>query len=208
MDREDVPSLVYRFWSEYREWPALRLTLGQAQRLFDLGEETCRRVVAALWMAGEVRVEGDQVVASADTLSTVTAEHHGGVRVLLIEDDEMHLRGVAVGLEAAGFTVLRARDAGHGTAVALQNPDVIVLDIGLPDSDGHAIARCIRTHEQTSHIPIIFLSARNARDDVARALEVGAADYLLKPCRVQTLIDSIKAALRLSRQSPVASRQS
>jgi CheY-like chemotaxis protein len=205
----DIPELVHRVWSEYRDLPGLRLTLPQMQRLLDVPEDVCRRVVAALWMTGHVDFREEQVVGGlprapgdpgAPGQPRPDRWERGVVNVLVIEDDPLQLQGVAAGLRAAGFNVLAAGDAGYGTAVALLKPDVLVLDIGLPDGDGYGIARCVRSDPATAGIPILFLSARNGAADRARAAAVGAAGYIVKPCRTQALVEAIRAALPRSRR--------
>ena len=212
MQKHDVPDLVDRVWSEYRDLPGHRLTFPQAQRLFQVGEETCRRTIAALWMAGHVEVEDEQIAhrpppasnhrtdpAEDGALEPVAAAA-ASPRIVLVEDDEAQRQGVTAALQAAGYTVLGAADATHGTAIALLKPDLILLDIGLPDGDGHSIASCIRAHPETAGIPIVFLSARSGPEDLRRADEVGAT-YLVKPCRGQTLIRVIGNLLQRQRTS-------
>jgi DNA-binding response OmpR family regulator len=119
----------------------------------------------------------------------------GRARVLVIEDDQQQLNGLSMALKAAGYTVFGAGDAAYGTAIALLKPDLILLDIGLPDSDGYAVAQCIRDDPETAGMPILFLSARSAPEDIARAEHLGAAAYLVKPCRAQTVIEAITKTL-------------
>jgi DNA-binding response OmpR family regulator len=117
-------------------------------------------------------------------------------RVLVIEDDNDQLHGLSVGLKAAGFAVQAATEAGYGTVLARGKPDVIILDIGLPNADGHTVAACLRMHDETAAIPIIYLTARNGQADLDRAHELGANGYLIKPCRTQDVVTAINTVLR------------
>ena len=93
--------------------------------------------------------------------------------------------------------VFAAGNVSEGEAIARrQNPDVIVLDLGLPDGDGHRIARRIRSNAETADTPIVFLTARGGQDDVARAEAIGAAAYLVKPCQAKEVAVAITHALR------------
>ena len=211
MPNENLPQLVHRVWSEYRELPGMKLTLLQARRLLDVEEKTCTRVVSSLAHAGHVSVDGSVVVRGEPGAGDGAFKRAAGSpdavavapppRVLVIEDDPTQLDGLTAALRAAGFDVAGAPDAARGTAVALLEPDVILLDIGLPDSDGHSVAACLRAHGVTSAIPLVFLSARGGPDDRARAEAVGAAAYLVKPCRasevaavIRRIVDSRTAA--------------
>ncbi|HKD48737.1 MAG TPA: response regulator transcription factor [Rhizomicrobium sp.] len=115
-------------------------------------------------------------------------------RVLAVDDEPQILRFLRTGLPPHGYECVEATDAaGALTAAAKEKPDVIVLDLGLPDRDGFAVIEELR---KTSLTPIVVLSAR---DDVAgkvRALELGADDYVTKPFDMSELLARLKAALR------------
>jgi len=118
----------------------------------------------------------------------------GGPRLLLVEDDEATRTSVAANLEAHGLRVTEAADA----AAALRHwdaerPDLILLDLGLPDADGGTIIRLVRREATT---PILVLSARGAERDKVAALEAGADDYLAKPFGLAELRARITALLR------------
>jgi two-component system, OmpR family, KDP operon response regulator KdpE len=119
--------------------------------------------------------------------------------VLVIDDDPSLLRALRVGLEAGGHDVVTAVDGEHGISqVALRAPDVVVLDIGLPDVDGLLVAQRIR---QWSEVPIIILSATGTEDRKIDALNGGADDYVTKPFSMGELEARIRAVLR-SRATP------
>jgi len=123
----------------------------------------------------------------------MTAE---GARVLVVDDEPAILRVVGRNLERRGF---RVEGAASG-AEALQafrgwRPDVVVLDLGLPDMEGIEVIRQIREAAAT---PIIVLSARDAERDKVEALDAGADDYVSKPFGVEELLARIRVALRHS----------
>ncbi|WP_126422710.1 response regulator [Asticcacaulis excentricus] len=115
-------------------------------------------------------------------------------KVLIIEDEgdiRRHLRAI---LSAQGHEVLEAGNAQDGLkALTLNAPDLLILDLGLPDQDGQDVIPSLR---EWSQIPIIVLSAREQEADKIRALENGADDYLTKPFAPGELLARIKVALR------------
>lgn len=114
--------------------------------------------------------------------------------ILIIEDDADISRVVQYELERAGYTVLAAADGVTGLTTAREsNPDLVVLDLGLPDLDGAEIARRIR---KTSDIPIIILTAMDAVDRKVSLLDAGADDYLTKPFHPEELLARIRVQLR------------
>jgi two-component system, sensor histidine kinase and response regulator len=115
--------------------------------------------------------------------------------VLIVEDDIDQLHGLMLGLKAAGFDVMAATEAGYGTVLARAKPDVIILDIGLPDADGHTVASCLRMHDETAAIPIMYMSARSGHADLDRARELGIDAYLVKPCCTQDVVTAINKVL-------------
>jgi two-component system KDP operon response regulator KdpE len=114
--------------------------------------------------------------------------------VLVIDDDHSLLRALRLGLEAGGHDVTTAPNAERGISLtALQAPDVVVLDIGLPDLDGLVVTQRIR---QWSSVPIIILSATGDPDRKIEALNIGADDYVTKPFSMGELEARIRAVLR------------
>jgi len=115
-------------------------------------------------------------------------------QVLIIDDDPELLTVCQVGLEALGHAVRLAETGADGlAATAVSHPDVIVLDLGLPDLDGVEVARRIRNWSQT---PIIVLSADGTEDRKVEALEAGADDYVTKPFGMRELNARIRVAQR------------
>jgi DNA-binding response OmpR family regulator len=118
-------------------------------------------------------------------------------KIALIEDDTDLFSLLKYNLEKEGFTMVGAQ-TGKG-AIELcrrERPDLILLDIMLPDSDGLDICKGIRSHPDLVHIPIIFLTARASETDRIVGLELGANDYIVKPFFIRELIARIKIQFR------------
>ncbi len=117
-----------------------------------------------------------------------------GTRVLVVEDDPQMARFLRTTLTAHGHEVTVAGGVAAGATAAAQNPpDIILLDLGLPDGDGLELVPQLRTWTTA---PIIVLSARGREDDKVAALDAGADDYLTKPFGVRELFARIRVALR------------
>ena len=115
-------------------------------------------------------------------------------KVLVIDDDPSLLRALRLGLQAGGHEVVTAVNGEQGISqTALTSPDVVVLDLGLPDIDGQAVCRRIR---QWSEVPIIILSASGTEDRKVAALDGGADDYVTKPFGMAELEARIRTAIR------------
>ena len=119
---------------------------------------------------------------------------------ILVIDDEVQIRRLLeITLSSNGFKVSEAANGKDGTiAAATHNPALILLDLGLPDTDGIEILKKIREWYQK---PIIILSVRNSEEDIINALDNGANDYLTKPFRTGELLARIRVALRPSQDS-------
>lgn len=117
-----------------------------------------------------------------------------GAHLLVVEDDEPTRRAVASNLAGHGYQVIEAEDGNEALRRwEVRRPDLIVLDLGLPDLDGSAVIRRIRRDATT---PILILSARGAERDKVAALEAGADDYVTKPFGMAELRARIAALLR------------
>ena len=115
-------------------------------------------------------------------------------RVLIVDDDTQLLRALRINLTARGYTVLTAADGRTALRAAAElRPDVVVLDLGLPDLDGTDVITELRTFTQ---VPIIVLSARTDSRDKVHALDRGADDYVTKPFGVEELTARLRAAVR------------
>jgi DNA-binding response OmpR family regulator len=118
-------------------------------------------------------------------------------KILLIEDDADLYSLIKYNLEKEGFLTVGSQ-TGRGVIELCrrERPDLILLDIMLPDSDGLDICRGIRSHSELAHIPVIFLTARASEADRIIGLELGANDYIVKPFFIRELIARVKIQFR------------
>ena len=128
-----------------------------------------------------------------------------GMKVLIIDDDRTLSEAVARALENAGFQAVIAGTATEGwRRIEVDKPDLVILDLNLPDIDGIELCRDIR---RSTDIPIIMLTARADETDRVVGLEVGADDYVTKPFSLKELIARVRAVLRRVRDQPVQPRE-
>ncbi|MCP4363309.1 MAG: response regulator [Chloroflexi bacterium] len=122
-----------------------------------------------------------------------------GPRVLVIDDERAIRRFLRASLVAHGYTIFEAANGQEGiVAVVTHRPDLIILDLGLPDIDGFEVTQRLREWTQT---PIIILSVQEQETDKIAALDAGADDYLTKPFGVGELMARLRVALRHTNQS-------
>jgi len=125
----------------------------------------------------------------------------GGLRVLVVDDEPPVRRFLRTALAAHDFHVLEASTGEEGlTAAASHRPDLVILDLGLPDLDGIEVTKRLR---EWATIPIIILSVRGQETDKVSALDAGADDYLTKPFGVSELLARIRVAMRRAARSTV-----
>src|SRR5512135_751026 len=118
-------------------------------------------------------------------------------RILVVDDDKQITRLVAIYLEKAGFSVLTAFDGENALRVIRhERPDLVVLDLMLPEQDGWEITRRVRADEHLATIPILMLTARVEDTDKILGLELGADDYLTKPFNPREVVARVRAILR------------
>ena len=126
------------------------------------------------------------------------------MKVLVIDDDPDVAQVISLCFEMRWpqTTVVSAADGNEGLSlVETESPDVVVLDVGLPEMNGFEVCREIRTF---SDVPIIMLTVRDADTDVSRALETGADDYISKPFSHIELLSRVQAVLRRTQRLPLA----
>lgn len=115
-------------------------------------------------------------------------------KVLIIEDDISIIRFLSLSLETNGYKVIKAENGIEGISLFMSdNPDVILLDLGLPDIDGSEVLSQIRTQ---SDVPILVVSARGQEKEKVEALDLGADDYITKPFHINELLARVRVALR------------
>ncbi|WP_430387857.1 response regulator [Dyella sp. 20L07] len=122
--------------------------------------------------------------------------------VLVIDDEAQIRKFLDIGLRAEGYEVLLAANGADGLALAAtRSPDLVILDIGLPDREGHDVLAELR---QWSHVPVLMLSVRDAESEKVKALDAGANDYVTKPFGIQELMARLRAMLRSRPGEPEA----
>jgi two-component system KDP operon response regulator KdpE len=115
-------------------------------------------------------------------------------RILVVDDEERMVRFIRLNLEHDGFQVIEAHKGGPVlNMIRTQLPDLVLLDIMLPDIDGFELLRLIR---EANSVPVIMLTAKGEEEDRVRGLELGADDYITKPFSPRELVSRVKAVLR------------
>jgi len=212
-------NLVRRVWAEFQEMPGLCLTFAQAQRLFGLEAADCRQVLDALVRVRHLAMRADRYVKRSSGPVTAAASVHSSDwpwthpansprtagmglqsapprQILVVDDDPDIVRALGLRLRAAGFGVLAAGDGTTAVSMAVRHqPDVVILDIGLPAGDGHAVTKRLRSDGSTAEIPVIFVTARVEKDDFKKAQAAGAVGYFIKPYRADELLNKVHEVL-------------
>jgi twitching motility two-component system response regulator PilG len=114
-------------------------------------------------------------------------------KILVVEDEESLLKLESILLTSKGYEVHGVGD-GQAALDALEkiNPDLVLLDIMLPEIDGFEVCRRIKANEATKHIPVVMLTAKKSREDMARGEQVGADWYITKPFKSAMVIETIQ----------------
>ena len=121
-------------------------------------------------------------------------KNHNGLRILIVDDEKSIRKFLSVSLKSYGYNISEAVTGKEAIeSIPAFRPDVVILDLGLPDIDGVEVIEEIRKYSQ---IPIIILSVRDRQEDKIEALDKGADDYLIKPFGVEELHARLKAVLR------------
>jgi DNA-binding response OmpR family regulator len=117
-------------------------------------------------------------------------------KVLIIEDDADIRRLIDIRLKAQNYSTAWAGDAVTAVMIARrENPDAIVLDLGLPGGDGFVVMERLRSLAQLAHVPVIVVTARDPSTSRERALEAGATAFLEKPIDADALLDAVRSAV-------------
>lgn len=130
-------------------------------------------------------------------------------KISVVDDDADILKGLALRLESNGFVVLQAMTAVSAIVLArAEGPDVIVLDLGLPDLDGYSFMKQLKEFPATSDIPVIVLTGRDPQGNQERSYDIGAFDFFQKPVVDKWFLASIERALavRLPQNTPRSSQ--
>lgn len=117
-------------------------------------------------------------------------------KIMIIDDEKDLLEELSIRMESCQWDVIIASNGLEGLEVAKKDkPDLIVLDVVMPKMNGYQVCRSLKLDTSTQHIPVILLTAMVQANDKAYGKEMGASDYLSKPCDVRVLIEKIKVLL-------------
>ncbi|RME33822.1 MAG: response regulator [Deltaproteobacteria bacterium] len=117
-------------------------------------------------------------------------------KILIVEDEESLLKLESILLTSKGYDVRGVSNGNTALEVITEEPpDLVLLDIMLPEMDGFEVCRRIKENEKTRHIPVIMLTAKKSREDMARGEEVGADWYITKPFKSAMVIETIQRFL-------------
>ncbi|MDP2842768.1 MAG: response regulator [Anaerolineaceae bacterium] len=121
------------------------------------------------------------------------------VTILIVEDDTVTQKTVAILMARAGFASSFASNGVEALEKVVENPpDLIISDVMMPEMDGFTLLYALRSNPQTANIPIILLTARDSEVDIIDGINMGASDYIPKPFDPNTLLVSVKARLNLN----------
>lgn len=124
-------------------------------------------------------------------------------RILIIDDDESIVELIKINLELSGHSVSTAPDGIKGFALVKQElPDLVILDLMMPEVDGYTVAQRIRHYPETTETPILMLTALGMLENKVKGFNSGADDYLVKPFELEELAVRVKALLRRSDSTP------
>lgn len=129
------------------------------------------------------------------------------IKILAIDDTPYNLDILKHGLEDEGYVVVTAKSGRKGLElIDLELPDLVLLDIGMPEMDGHQVLQQIRLSDEHSDLPVIILTANNEDSNLARCLDSGANDYVTKPFSFTALVARIKNVLKTQKDTRQLSR--
>jgi two-component system response regulator RegX3 len=138
-------------------------------------------------------------VSTTAPLTVAGADTRPHELVLVVDDEESYREALSIGLSEEGFDVIVAGNGAEArAAVRRERPDLVLLDVMLPDISGIELCREIRAERD---VPVIMVTARDGEVDVVLALELGAADYVAKPYRLRELVARMRAVLRRRRET-------
>ncbi|HKV72616.1 MAG TPA: response regulator [Gemmatimonadales bacterium] len=143
------------------------------------------------------------MTSSLPEVAGVSPSRRGG-RILSIDDDVAIRQFLAAVLKAGGYEVLQAADGAAGVAAAkTELPDAILLDLIMPYASGFEVLRHLRDDPATRDIPVLVLSTQGGEDDIVRALDHGAEDFLIKPFYARELLARVRKVLARPRVTRV-----
>jgi two-component system sensor histidine kinase/response regulator len=123
-------------------------------------------------------------------------------RVLVVDDIQSNIDFVTDVLELENLDIIGAYSGAQAIELAQhENPDIILLDISMPEMDGYEVCQHLKDNEKTKHIPIIFLTARVQKEDIIKGFELGAVDYIIKPFNFNELISRVRTHIDLKQKT-------
>src|SRR5512136_949819 len=126
-------------------------------------------------------------------------------KILIIDDDLDTLKLVGLMLQKQGYLIVAANNGPQGlTQAEAENPDLILLDVMMPEMDGYEVTKRLRANALTANTPILMFTAKTQLDDKVTGFEAGADDYLTKPTHPSELIAHVKALLSRASKGPAA----
>lgn len=124
-------------------------------------------------------------------------------KILVVDDDEAINELIKINLELFGYDVITAQDGIQGYTLAKQEqPDLLVLDVMMPDVDGYTVAKRVRENPTTKDIPILMLTAMGQLEDKVKGFDIGVDDYLVKPFEMEELKVRVRALLKRTNAIP------
>lgn len=124
-------------------------------------------------------------------------------KILVVDDDSAINELIKINLELAYYNVITAEDGNKGYALAKQElPNLIILDVMMPEVDGYTVAKWIRENPSTKNIPILMLTALNMLQNKVQGFNIGVDDYLVKPFEMEELLVRVKALLKRANTIP------
>jgi len=121
--------------------------------------------------------------------------------ILIVDDTQENLRLLSTMLTASGYKVRKAINGSIALrAIKIEKPDLILLDIKMPDLDGYEVCKKLKSQEQTADIPVIFISALDEVMDKVKAFEAGGVDYITKPYQIQEVLARVRSQITISQQ--------
>lgn len=159
-----------------------------------MGDKTIRRKVEAEYRK---KIAGKKVV-SLNEFRDLKSEIELGT-ILVVDDEEIQRNGLKRILTSEGFNVVLAND-GLELAKHIENTrfDLILLDVNLPWVDGYELCRMIKNHPTTHKVPVVFVSARQSKEDMEKAFSVGAAEFISKPYDVSYMVASVSKFVKVA----------
>src|SRR5437762_11144735 len=137
------------------------------------------------------------MASSTTNLSPQRHSPESQTKILIVDDEIDVLEFIAYNLQKEGYRTITAKDGLEAIRIARQEkPDLIVLDVMMPNLDGYSTAEQLRSHKELRNALIVFLTARNDEESELKGFHVGADDYITKPIKPKLLVSRIKALLR------------